>query len=280
VNDMSLKAKIRNLADSKNISAQAVLQNYLLRRFLCRMARSEHRERFVVKGGMLISSIIGIDHRSTMDLDTILRNLPLTEGSIQSAFQDIIEVHAEDGIEFSLDRIEPIRDDDEYGGYRISFSARYGKINAPMSMDVSTGDVITPDAVRCCFTDMFDSEDSFELWAYPVETVLAEKMETILSRGIDNTRPRDYYDVYMLSGVEFDSETLRRALFATAKHRNSLKILTEYDSILSWVGQDGIMENRWKAYSKQMPYAKGITWTDVVSAVAKLAAVIFEDKEL
>ena len=211
MNDMSLKARIRNLAKEKNISAQAVLQNYLMRRFLLRLSESEYKDKFVVKGGMLISSIVGIDHRATMDLDTTLRNLPLTEASIRKAIEEICSIHKNDDIEFTMDSIAPIRDDDEYGGYRVGFTAKYGKINAPMSMDVSTGDIITPGAKIHAFTDMFDYSEIFELWSYTLETILAEKTETILSRGIDNTRPRDFYDVYMLSAFQYDQVVFKEA---------------------------------------------------------------------
>lgn len=136
INDMSLKAKVRNIAKEKKISAQAVLQNYLMRRFLFRLSKTEYKDKFVVKGGMLISSIVGVEHRATMDIDTTLRNLPLTEDSIRNAFTIICNIDDEDGLEFSFDSIGPIRDDDEYGGYRVSFHAKFGKINAPMSMDV------------------------------------------------------------------------------------------------------------------------------------------------
>lgn len=175
MNDMSLKAKIRNIAIENNISAQAVLQNYLMNRFLYRMSLTKFKDKFVIKGGMLIASIVGIDHRATMDLDATLRNLPLTESSICKAFEHICSIQTEDEITFSFDSIAPIRDDDEYGGYRVCFYARFGKINAPMSMDISTGDVITPGAIKHRFSDVLDTNMSFELWSYPIETVLAEK---------------------------------------------------------------------------------------------------------
>lgn len=139
MNDMSLKAKIRNIASEKNVSAQSVLQNYLMQRFLHRLSQSEYKDKFVIKGGMLISSIVGIDQRSTMDLDSCIRNLPLTEETISKAFLEICNINMNDGISFIPGSIEPIRDDDEYGGYRVSYTAEYGKIKAPMSMDIYRG---------------------------------------------------------------------------------------------------------------------------------------------
>lgn len=267
MNDMSLKAKIRNIAKSKNISAQAVLQNYLMNRFLYRLSVTEYKEKFVIKGGMLISSIVGIEHRSTMDLDTTLRNLPLTETAIKSAFESICSVQTEDGIEFKFESIAPIRDDDEYGGYRVSFSAAYGKINAPMSMDVSTGDIITPGAAKHEFADMFEDDLTFELWSYPLETILAEKVETILSRGVDNTRPRDFYDIYMLSGFNYKSETFKAAFNATASHRESADKITDVAGIISTISESTEMNKRWENYVRQMPYAEGISFDDTLDSI-------------
>lgn len=267
MNDMSLKAKIRNIAKEKNISAQAVLQNYLMNRFLYRLSLTEYKEKFVIKGGMLIASIIGLEHRATMDLDTTLRNLPLTESTIRKAFESICSVQADDGITFSYDSIAPIRDDDEYGGYRVSFSAQFGKINAPMSMDVSTGDVITPGAAKHRFSDILEDSLSFELWSYPLETVLAEKVETILSRGVDNTRPRDFYDVYMLSALNYDSKMFREAFIATASHRESLEKISDSEGIIHIISESPEMNKRWENYVRQMPYAKDISFADTTCAV-------------
>ena len=274
MNDMSLKAKIRNIAKAKNISAQAVLQNYLMSRFLYRLSRTDYKEKFVIKGRLLIASIVGIEHRATLDLDATLRNLPLTENSIREAFETICAVQADDGIAFLYDSIAPIRDDDEYGGYRVSFSAQFGKINAPMSMDVSTGDVITPDATKRQFCDILEESLSFELWSYPIETVLAEKVETILSRGVDNTRPRDFYDVYMLSGLNFDSQTFREAYIATASRRESLEKIADTESIIQAISESPEMGRRWGNYSRQMPYASDITFSDTLRALHDLIKAI------
>lgn len=269
MNDVSLKAKVRNIAKDKKISAQAVLQNYLMRRFLFRLSKSEYKDKFVVKGGILISVLVGVDHRATMDIDITLRNLSLTEDSIRKAFENICNVDVEDGLEFSFDSIGPIRDDEEYGGYRVSFFAKFGKINAPMSMDVSTGDVMTPDAKKYTFSDMFN-DDCFELWTYTIETVLAEKVETILSRGIDNTRPRDFYDICVLSAFDYDNAVFRDAFKATSKHRGSFDKIVDYDGILVAIENDFVMQNRWKAYSSEMIYAKDISFAETIAAIRQL----------
>ena len=270
MNDMSLKAKIRNIAIEKNVSASAVLQNYLISRFLFRLAKSDYKDKFVIKGGMLISSMIGIEQRATMDLDATLRYMQLEENSIRDAFTEICSVPDDDGIEFVFRSISPIRDDDEYGGYRIAYSAVLGKINAPMSMDISTGDVITPDVRLHEFTDMLEPEKKIELLSYPTETVMAEKLETILSRGVENTRPRDFYDVYMLAALDYDTKVLSKAFEATAKHRGSYDKIQDHTSIVGNIREDRTMNQRWNGYQKQMPYAEGISFDDALNVVQKI----------
>ncbi len=270
MNDMSLKVRIKNIAKEKNISAQSLLQNYLMNHFLYKLSLSEYRDKFVIKGGMLISSIAGIENRSTMDLDATLRNLPLTEESILLAFNEICSIETGDEIRYIVDSIGPIRPDDEYGGYRVYMYVQYGKINAPMTVDVSTGDVITPGATKHVFKDMFDESKKFELWSYPIETVLAEKVEAILSRGIYGTRPRDFYDVYMLSKLDFDKRVFKEALQATATHRCTVDQIVNYEEILKNISESKDMLNRWKVYCREMPYAEGIDYDETLDAVRKL----------
>lgn len=269
--DMSLKAKIRNIAREKQVPAQLVLQHYLNERFLIRLSMTRYREKFVVKGGTLIASIVGLSNRSTMDLDTTLRNLPLTPETIESAIAEICAVNAGDDISFQFKYMEPIRDDDMYGGYRVIIQADYGKIAAPMSMDISTGDIMTPDAIKREFSSMFDDE-KFGLWSYNVETILAEKVETILRRNVFSTRPRDYYDLYVLYKTEsFDRDVFCEALTATARHRDSLEYIgNNKEKILSLISESVDLRKLWDKYCRQFSYAKGIEYTDVIHVLKEL----------
>ena len=180
---MSLKGKIKNYAKSKSIAAQVVLQNYMSDRFLARLSMSDYREKFVVKGGMLIAAIVGLDTRSTMDLDTTLRNLPLTEEKVMEAVENICKITLGDDVIFEVKSIAPIRKDDRYGGFCVRLDAIYDTIVTPLSIDVSTGDVITLEAVEYEFSGIFDEEIRIKMWGYNIESVMAEKVETILSRG-------------------------------------------------------------------------------------------------
>ena len=264
---MSMKAKIKNIAKEKNISAQAVLQVHLTNRFLFRLAQSKYKDMFVIKGGVLISSIIGIDQRTTMDLDTTIRNIPLNEIELINVFNKICNIQLGDGIQFVFEYITPIREDDEYGGYRLAFKANYGKINAPMTIDISTGDVITPAAIEHSFVDLIDKKQSCELWSYPIETILAEKIETVLSQSTENTRPRDYYDLYKLSFESYDSNELLKALLNTSTHRGSRGIISNYKNILRDIKNSDVMNQRWNKYSGDMFYAKDIVFEDIINII-------------
>lgn len=268
---MSLKAKIRNIAKQKNIPAQVILQNYMFERLLVRLSASEYKEKFVLKGGMLVAAIVGLDNRATMDMDTTLKNLPLTPEAIRSALEDICSIAFDDGVVYEIGTISPICKDDIYGGYRVMLNARFDIILTPLSIDVSTGDVITPHAVQYNFSEIFDDEKSYELWAYNIETVMAEKVETILRRGIFNTRPRDFYDAYILTTTQkFDITVFEDALKATANHRGTTNQIADVPSILHNIEESPELKTMWDKYRKQFSYAKNITYEQIMDSIKAL----------
>lgn len=268
---MSLKTKIRNIAKSKNIPAQVILQNYMFERFLNRLSVSAYKEKFVLKGGMLVAALVGLDNRATMDLDTTLKNLPLTPESIEKSLNEIFEIDLKDDVIFKLKGVSPIREDDIYGGYRVALDAIYETIITPMTIDVSTGDVITPNAVKFNFTGIFDEELKFELWAYNIETVLAEKVETILRRNVFNTRPRDFYDTYILiTTQEFDKKLFAEALEKTIEHRGTRNQINDYMDTLTIIENSEDLRRMWNNYQKQFAYAKDISFEKVCSVIENL----------
>ncbi len=267
-NAMSLKAKIRNMAKQKNIPAQVILQNYMFERLLVRLSASDYNEKFVLKGGMLVAAIVGLDNRATMDLDTTLKNLPLTPEAIRSALEQICATPCDDGVTFEIGTISPIREDDIYGGYRVMLKARFDTLLTPLSIDVSTGDAITPHAVQYSFSQIFDDEQSYELWAYNIETVMAEKVETILRRSVFNTRPRDFYDAYILATTQkFDKEVFREALKATADHRGTAEQIADVSGIVQNLEESGELRSMWDKYRKQFAYAKDIDYSVIITAL-------------
>ncbi len=268
---MSLKGRIKNYAKSNNIAAQVVLQNYMFERFLERLSVSEYSEKFVVKGGMLIAAIVGLDTRSTMDLDTTLRNLPLTEERIFEALSVICKIDLNDDASFEIKSVVPIRKDDVYGGYCVRVDAIYDTIVTPLSIDVSTGDIITPSAVKYEFAGIFDENVKISLWGYNIETVMAEKVETILSRGIFTTRPRDFYDVYILVTTQkYDKELFLEALKATAIHRGSQEKIVDVGGIIEQISSNNDLKKMWGKYQKKYVYACNISYENIMDMLKKI----------
>ena len=268
---MSLKGRINNYAKQNGIAAQVVLQNFMLERFLERLSRSEYQQKFVIKGGMLVTAIVGIDTRATMDLDTTLRNLPLTEPQIKEAITTICSIPADDAVSFHIVSIEPIRKDDIYGGYRVRLDAAYDTVLTPLSVDISTGDVITPSPVAYELHGMFNPELKIPLWGYNIETILAEKVETILRRGVLSTRPRDFYDVYILEKTQaYQPELFQRALQATAEHRGSTDMLQNADKIISRLETSEDLKQQWVRYQRQFTYAAQIEYRFLIETLNRM----------
>ena len=266
---MQLKDKIKNLALKNHVPAQAVLQNFMLERLLERISLSKYKDMLILKGGMLIASMVGINNRTTMDMDATLRGYPLSEETIREAFLEICAMHLDDDITLVLDHIVPIREDDEYGGYRVAIIAKYESINTPLKIDITTGDIITPDAIRYTFHSNFEDK-LIEVWAYNIETILAEKVETILRRSVLNTRPRDFYDVNII--IKTQRKAIKKKIFitalnATSKKRGSLLALQNKETILRTIQSDTIMRQRWDRYCRENYYAKGIAFDDVIGVL-------------
>ena len=234
-NAMQLKAIINNIAKEKGIRPQLALQNYMLERFLERVSLSEYRDNFIIKGGFLIASMVGLDTRATMDMDATIKGRPVSRKTVQQMIEDIISVQVDDSITFELKSIGDIRDDDEYGGYRVALSANYEKMSVPLKLDITTGDKITPKEIEYEYKLMLDNR-SIQVLAYNLPTILAEKLETVISRSDQNTRPRDYYDIYILTKVQaqnIDMPLLKAALDATVEKRETINAIENYEITLN-----------------------------------------------
>lgn len=271
-NAMQLKAYVKNLAKEKKISAQIVLQNYMLERLLERISVSEYRDNFILKGGLLLAAMVGLDTRATMDMDATIKGLPVTKEAISQMFIDICQIHIEDDIRFEFSGIEDIREDDEYSGFRVSLSGNYPPMAVPLKIDITTGDKITPREMIYTFNLMFE-ERSINVLAYTLETILAEKLETIISRGDQNTRPRDFYDVYILNTLQkknIDNQILKEAFAATVKKRGTEHIVTNYKEIIETVLKSSVMKDQWARYQKEFDYAKDIRFEDTCKVANEL----------
>jgi predicted nucleotidyltransferase component of viral defense system len=275
-NAMQLKSIIKKMAGEMGVSSQLVLQNYMLERLLERISLSPYRNEIIIKGGMLISSLIGIDKRTTLDLDTTIKGLALTHETIRKAFEEICSIEISDDIEFKFLRTEDIREIDDYPGLRVFLKANYSPMSVPAVVDVTTGDKITPREIEYSYPLRFD-EGYISVMAYPLETILAEKLETVLARGIANTRPRDYYDIYMLwrlRSAECSIATLKAALEATAEKRRSQQAVRNFDNIIETIVKDEQMNARWISYTERFSYTQGLEFEKTCDTVAEIMQLL------
>ncbi len=271
-----LKGAIRSMAAKKNLRAQEVLQMFLFERIIDRLAASSFRDNFILKGGLLISSMIGIGERTTMDMDTTVRGIQMEEDEIVSAVKEIIAMDVGDGISFEFQKIEPIREDDAYNNFRVHLRAKYGKIDSPMKIDITTGDIITPAAIRYDFPFVFE-EKTVSVMAYTLETVLAEKYETIIRRNIGTTRARDYYDLHTLYRSRKDvvqMEVLRAAVIHTAEKRDSVDDIRDWRDILKDIREEPQLYLLWDNYAADNKYIGDLKFNEVLDTVDEIAKIL------
>ena len=267
-----LKDLIRNLSREKSADAQILMRNYMMERFLERISLSEYRDKFILKGGMLVAAMVGLDARSTMDLDATIKGANVNVEDIENLISSIVTVPIDDGVKFQLKSISEIMDEAEYPGIRVSMSTTFDGVVTPLKIDISTGDAITPREVRYSFKLMLEDR-SIDIWAYNLETVLAEKLETIITRTTTNTRMRDFYDIYILEqlhGTTLNPKILHDALLATAHKRGSEKYLNQAEEVFDEVENDSVMQQLWEAYRKKFSYASDLEWDVIMKAIRRL----------
>ena len=271
-NAMQLKSIIKNIAKEKSISAQLVMQNFMMERLLERISLSSYQNHFILKGGFLIAAMVGLDTRATMDMDATIKGIPMSEQSVKNMFLEICKVEVQDDVVFSFLSINEIREGDEYGGYRVALTANFPPMAVPLKLDITTGDKITPREIAYEFKLLLEDR-SIRVLAYNLETVLAEKLETIISRSDQNTRPRDFYDVYVLQKLQSHNikiELLREAIVVTSEKRSSIQIIKNYKHIIEIIRDSNVMNQRWKNYQKDFDYAKDIEFEEVCDAVLEI----------
>ncbi|MDU3804889.1 MAG: nucleotidyl transferase AbiEii/AbiGii toxin family protein [Finegoldia magna] len=269
INIESIKAKIRNLAKNNNLSSQEVLQMFLFERFLERLSKSDYKSNFVIKGGFLVSSLIGINNRTTMDMDSTIKGLPLTEENITKVVNNIINIEVNDGIQFEIKDVNYIRESDEYENFRVSLVANIGKTKNPMKLDLTTGDAITPREIEYSYPCIFH-EKNIEVLAYPVETIIAEKYESIIKRNITTTRMRDFYDLYTLYNLkksEIDMNILCTAIKRTSFKRESSQIMKISEEIIEDIQNDPYLKELWDVYVSENKYIGDLSFDNVVDVI-------------
>ena len=267
-----LKDLIRNLSRKNAADAQVLIRNYMMERFLERISLSAYRDQFILKGGMLVSAMVGLSARSTMDIDATVKGVNVSEEDVEKMMFAIIAVPIDDGVIFQVKNISKIMDEAEYPGIRVTMTTLFDGVRTPLKIDISTGDAITPREVQYNFKLMLENR-SIQVWAYNLETVLAEKLETIITRTTTNTRMRDFYDIVILQklyGDTLDQVTLHDALLATARKRGTERHLNEAAAVFDEVESSSILRELWANYQRNFSYATDLSWDTVMASVRKL----------
>lgn len=267
-----VKGRIKNVAKENKADARTLMRIYMMERFLERIANSKYKDNFVIKGGMLVTAMVGVALRSTMDIDTTIKNQNLSAEDAKRIVNEIKDIDLGDGVSFEIKEVSNIMDEMEYPGIRFTMNAMMGKLVTPMKIDISTGDVITPGAVEYQYRLLLDNR-SISLWSYNLETILAEKLQTVLARGLLNTRMRDFYDIRTLLSIyedDIDNDVLERAFDATCKKRNTENLKEEALKIMTTVRDDAQLHKLWKTYQKKYPYAADIGYDDIMDSIKTL----------
>ena len=271
-----IKGAIRNISKKTGVNPNSLLQMCLFEGILEKLSKSKYSENFILKGGLLISSLIGIDMRSTMDMDTTIKGIPLNEVSITKILNEILAIEIDADIEYKLIKLSPIRQEDVYEDFCTRISCIFGKINANLNIDITTGDVITPKEINYSYSKILE-EGTIPIMTYTIETILAEKFETISSRNITTTRARDFYDLYMIYSIykdKIDKDILSKAIERTSKYRGSFETALQYKEIVELLRESEIPKELWKKYTQNNPYAKDVDFLDTVSIFEEIGTVL------
>jgi hypothetical protein len=266
-----LKDLIRNLSKEVGIEAHVLIRKYMMERFLERVSSSKYNGSFILKGGMLVAAFVGVEARATMDIDTTIKGIPVTIVDMERTITEISNIDLNDNVKFRIKKVSEIMDEAEYSGIRFSMDAVLDGAVIPLKIDISTGDVITPREIAYSYKLMFEDR-TIPIMTYPIETVLAEKLETVISRSITNTRMRDFYDIHiLLKSQNINVDILALALERTAKKRGNFSLLENAESVLKIVKSDEDMKRLWNIYQKKFKYAGEYTWDEVIHSVRELS---------
>ena len=272
----SLKAKASNLSKKTNIPNKYLIQNFMFEALLKRISKSKYKNKFVIKGGLLLSSVFGVNLRSTMDLDTTIKGLPLNKSTITKVITEIINIDLKDNITFEIENIKDIREEDLYSGYNVNLKADFDGLKTNLMIDITTGDIITYKEVEFKYNTLFDN-DTINIMTYNYETIIAEKFESIISRNIDNTRMKDYYDLYMFVNLKWNDinkETLRKAIINTFKARETLDYIDNASKYIELISDDSRLKSLWNSYQNNYEYVKDIEFEDTINAIKIISEII------
>lgn len=272
----SLKAKVSNLSKKTNIPNKYLIQNFMFEALLKRISMSIYKDKFIIKGGLLLSSIFGVNLRSTMDLDTTIKGLPLDRETITKVINEIISIDVEDSVKLEIQNIKDIREEEIYSGFEVNLKTEFDGLKTNLMIDITTGDVITYKEVEFKYSTIFENE-TINIMTYNYETIIAEKFESIISRNIDNTRMKDYYDLYMFVNLKWNDinkDTLRKAIINTSKARETLDYIDNASKYIELISNDSRLKSLWNSYQNNYEYAKDIEFIDTINAIKGISEII------
>ena len=272
----SLKAKASNLSKKTNIPNKYLIQNFMFEALLKRISKSKYKDKFIIKGGLLLSSIFGVNLRSTMDLDTTIKGLTLDRETITRVINEIISIDVDDNVKLEIENIKDIREEELYSGFEVNLKAEFDGLKTNLMIDITTGDVITYKEVEFKYSTLFDNE-IINIMTYNYETIIAEKFESIISRNIDNTRMKDYYDLYMFVNLKWNDinkDTLRKAIINTSKNRETISYIENANDYINLIEDDSRLKLLWNSYQNNYEYAKGIEFVDTINAIKVISEII------
>lgn len=274
----SLKAKASNLSKKTNIPNKYLIQNFMFEALLKRISKSKYKDKFIIKGGLLFSSIFGVNLRSTMDLDTTIKGLPLDRETITKVISEIISIDVDDNVKLDIENIKDIREEELYSGFEVNLKAEFDGLKTNLMIDITTGDVITYKEVEFKYNTLFDNE-TINIMTYNYETIIAEKFESIISRNVDNTRMKDYYDLYMFVNLKWNdinTKTLRKAIINTSKAHETLDYIDNASKYIALISDDSRLKALWNSYQNNYEYAKDIEFEDIINAIKVISEIVVQ----
>ena len=276
INKNSLQAKINNLSNKSGVHQNILLKAFFFDEFLKRLSISKYSENFVFKGGFLLSTSLGINLRSTMDVDFLLTKMKLDKDVLVNTLTEVASIDIDDSVTFEINEVNEIRLEDEYGGYNIVLIGRLENIKEVVSIDIATGDPITPEAINYEYRTMLNN-DVLHFKAYNFETIVSEKMQTVLFKDVINSRSKDYYDlfiIYKLKLNSLDNSVLKEAFARTCNYRKTIFTKAEAKEIVNRIENDSQMRTRWNSYCKKNKFAEGIKFEETIHAISYFLEIV------
>lgn len=269
----AVKDKLRNISREKNIDFNSVMRFYMYDRFVERLSKSKYKDNFILKGGFYLSKLFGLDNRSTMDIDTAIRKTNLSLENVIKMITEIINIDVDDNVKFEIEKTESIRDEDEYGGLRITIKFTLENMKDSFHIDIATGDPIHPGPDDYKYESLIGNE-IYKVWSYNLETILAEKIETILSKLEASSRMKNYYDIYLIHRFKFNKINKTKFRGAVEKTFEKREFNADLIASLNVVKDSKILRDKWVSYSRKNSYARNLEFDETIKCLEDFIEIL------